>query len=492
MKFISKVNLKKRLIADKIFKAYDIRGVYPNEINEDIVFYIARAYVQFLKKRANKSKLKIVISSDFRLSSPKLKKVFIKGLLSEGIEVIDIGFSTTPMNYFAINYLKTDGGAMITASHNPKEYNGIKLSFKKAIPIGENSGLKEIKNIFLKFSYLQKLHGREVFVDKQIDGQNKEQSEKTKGKLIKKNIVNQYVDFLIKISKIPNFKFYIPNSKLKIIVDCGNGAVGYILSKILKNIGIKYYPLYFKPDGRFPNRDPNPLKENALNKLKKEILKRKFDLGIAFDADGDRIFFIDENNQLIRSDFIFGLMAKNLLEKKSKAKIIGDIRLTKAVKEFVENNGGIFKFSKVGHVFFKDLMRKEKAELGGEFSGHYYFKDFFFCDSGILAMLKILKILSFSNQKISEMIKPFKKYFQSGEINFEVKDKTKIIKRVKNYFKNLKIQKLKIYNFDGLNIEMSDFWVNLRPSNTESLLNLEAKTKTILNKNLKLLTKLIK
>lgn len=458
-------------MADKIFKVYDIRGIYPKELNQEIVFNIAGAFGLFLKKKIKKAMPKIVISSDFRLSSPNLKKAFIKGLLNNGIKVFDIGFSTTPMNYFAINFLKTDGGAIITASHNPKEYNGIKMSFKKAIPIGKDNGLKEIKKIFQQ-NY-------------------KIQSSKFKiyGRVIKKNLVNEYVNFLLKRGQMLNVK-----CQISVVIDCGNGAVGYILSKLLKKAGIRYYPLYFKPDGKFPNRSPNPLKENALNKLKKKVLNKKADLGIAFDGDGDRVYFIDEKGNFISPDFILGLLIKDALKNNPKTKTILDIKSSRSVREFIKQEKGAFIFSKTGHSFFKQMMRKEKADLGGELSGHYYFKDFFFCDSGILAMLRVLKILSTSNKKISEIIKPFKKYYQSGEINFKVANKEKTIKNIKKYFKSLKIKNLKIFNFDGLNIATDDFWFNLRPSNTEPLLrlNLEATTKTILNKKLKTLTRLIK
>lgn len=470
---MKKINLNKEIV-DKIFKTYDIRGVYPEEINKDIVFYIGKAFAIFLKRKLSKKRIKVVISCDFRLSSPELKKAFIGGLLEENLNIIDAGFTTTPMNYFLINFLKVDGGAMITASHNPKEYNGIKLSLKKAIPIGESNGLKEIKKILLK----------------NLKFEN--QKQKIYRKVSKKNFINEYVNFLLKHSQMSNIK-----SQMSVVIDCGNGAVGYILSKLLKKLKVKYYPLYFKPDGNFPNRDPNPLNKNALTKLKEILLKKKADLGIAFDGDGDRVFFLDKKANFIGPNFVYALLIQDIFKIKKRPKIIIDIRSSKSIKELVKKKGGIFKFSKVGHYFFKKVMRQEKADLGGELSGHYYFKDFFFCDSGIFAMLKILKIFLKSDKKISSLIKSFKKYHQSGEINFKVKNKKKTIQRVKDYFKNLSnksSRKIKIFNFDGLNVETDNFWFNLRLSNTEPLirLNLEAKTKKILEKKLKLLSKLIR
>ena len=456
-------------INKSIFRSYDIRGLYPTEVNKETAYLIGKAYIYWLNSKFKILNSKILVSRDMRDSSPELSKELIRGLIESGADVIDIGLSTTPMHYFGINFLNADGGIMVTASHNPAEYNGFKVSLAKAVPVGKDSGLEEIKKFAL---------------DK------KETIANRIGIVAQKDILNDYVEFLTKNRKI--------NKNLKLVVDAGNGMAGYILPKIFEKLGIKNYePLYFDLDGNFPNHEANPLKEETLAELKKKVLENKADLGIAFDGDGDRVGFLTHKGEFIRGDYITALIANAYLKQKPKSKIIYDIRCSHSVKESIEENGGTPIRGRVGHAYMKECLRKDNILFGGELSMHYYFQEFFNCDSGALAMIKILELLSESGKNLEELARPLEKYYQSGELNFFVQDgsaaggevKEQIIKKIANYFSDGKIDYL-----DGLTVEYPEWWFNLRASGTEPLLrlNIEANTKELLEKKQKLLTEIIK
>jgi len=396
-----------------------------------------------------------------RLSSKSLSDALIKGLTGQGADVIDIGLSSTPMNYFANNFLKADASVMITASHNPKEFNGFKLNREKAIPISDETGIKEIEGLVEK---------------------NKFKDLKKKGKIIKKNIMDDYVNHVVKLVKVID-------KKLRIIADAANGMAGFDTERIFSRLGIKIEKMYFNLDGNFPNHEADPLKEKNVKEIRERVVKEKFDLGIAFDGDADRVFFIDENGQKIPSDFIIALLAKYFLEEYPNEIIINDLRTSKIIKETVEANNGKSVMSRVGHVFFKQLMREKNGLFAGELSGHYYFRDNFYTDSGIIAAVKLIEILSKHKKPLSELVKPFKKYYQSGEINIKVHDKLKKIKEIEKKYKDGKI-----LHIDGLSVYYKNWWFNLRPSNTEDLLrlNLEADSKEMMEEKRKELLNLIK
>lgn len=432
----------------KIFRAYDIRGKYPKEINEKIAFKIGSAFGKFIKGD------KIVIGRDARESSPSLRDSLVSGLCSSGKKVLDIGLSTTPMCYFAINELGENGGIMITASHNPAEYNGFKLEREKATSLSYETGIKEIEEMVKKEKY-----------------------EKTKPKAEKIDIKKKYIDLLLK--NIEKNKINIDG---KVVVDTGNGMSGLILDNVLKKLDVDYIPLYFDVDCSFPNHQADPLVEKNLKDLKKTMKEKNAILGIAFDGDGDRVIFVDENKKTIAGDFITALISKDIL-KKNKEKIVYDLRSSKVVPEKIKEWGGIPIKSRIGHSYIKQKMREEDIVFGGEVSGHYYFRKFFYSESSIFAVGKILKLIS-NDKKISKLTKPFKKYYRSGEINFKVKNKKEKIKEAEDFFsrKGGKISKL-----DGITLEFGNWWFNLRPSNTEDLLrlNLEAKSKKLLEEKLK-------
>ena len=425
-----------------IFKAYDIRGIYPSELNEETAYKIGRATASFLKAK------QIVVGRDIRLSGKQLFDALAKGITGQGVDVIDIGLCSSPMLYFAVNFLKAKGSVMVTASHNPKEYNGFKFTRENAIPISEDTGIKDIERLVNK---------------------NQFKDAKNKGKIVKKEILNDYTKFALKFAK--NIR------PLKVVIDTANGMGGLEVPKVFKKLPCKVIPLFFKLDGTFPNHDPNPLKGESLRFLIEKVKKEKADLGIAFDGDADRVFFTTEQGEIIPADFITCLIAKEMLKHHPKEKILYDLRSSWIVKETVKACGGTTSMSRVGHAFIKEQLRKENGIFAGELSGHFYFRDAFYTDSGIVAAIWILNLLSAENKKFSELIKHLKKYFASGEINSEVKGKEGKIKELAKIYKDGKISWL-----DGIRVDYKDWWFNVRPSNTESLLrlNLEAKTKELM------------
>lgn len=467
-----------------IFKAYDIRGVYPDEINEETAYRIGRAFVMFLSAKLRTKKLKIIVGRDVRLSSPSMRESLTKGIIDQGADIIDIGICTSPVHYYAVSRNnaelhaeqrrkndEADGGVMVTASHNPKEYNGFKILSRGGVSVGEETGMSQIRDLTEKGDF---------------------QEASRKGEIIEKDISDEYVDFVtngINISR-----------KLKIVIDGSNGTVGLILPRVLERLDFCVYPcsnphksayvsIHLQPDGSFPNHDPNPTKEENLADLKKKVLESGADLGIAFDGDGDRVVFINEKGERISSDLITLLVALGILDKKQQAKIIHDLTLGKVVRETIREKGGIPIESRVGHTLIKNKMRETGAEFGGERSGHYFFKEFFYGDAAILAALKILEILAASGKKISELASPFQKYCSSGEVNFEVKDKNAILKKIESKYSDAKIN-----HTDGLTVEYKDWWFNVRPSNTEPFLrlNLEADTEALFKEKLNEVRELIK
>ncbi|MFA6436656.1 MAG: phosphomannomutase/phosphoglucomutase [Candidatus Paceibacterota bacterium] len=431
-----------------IFKAYDIRGIYPSELNEKIAYSIGRAYLDFIRKTEGIDEPKIAVGRDGRISSDKIFEALTQGITKQGGDVFDIGYATTPMLYWAVNFLGTNGGVMITASHNPAEYNGFKMTKSKAIPISGETGLKIIQ--------------KNAVNEKFNKGESKEAIDY-------KPITPYYIDFLTKKAKVC--------LEGKIVVDAGNAMTALVLPELLKRFNIEYIPLFFDIDCTFPNHEANPFKEETLGAIKDVMKKEKATLGVAFDGDGDRVVFLDEDQKVIRGDFVTSLLAQKVLKEKPGGKVIYDLRSLWTPREAIEKAGGKALISKVGHSLIKEQMRKEKAIFAGETSGHYFFEDFFGCESAMLAMIKVFEIMTEQKKSLKELIEPFEKYFHSGEINFEVEDKKRILKILEKTYRDGKKNKL-----DGLTVEFDDWWFNVRPSNTEPLLrlNLEAKNEKLL------------
>ncbi len=423
------------------FKAYDIRGIVPQELNAELVYKIGRALAVNLNAKL------IVIGRDVRKSSFELSQALASGLNDAGCDVIDIGLCGTEMIYFGTPFLNADGGVMITASHNPPQYNGLKFVKRGSVPLGYDSGLNEIEKMILQ--------------------DNLGSIASQKGKTFQKNIMN---DFIANLNK-----FYNPQKikPYKVVLNAGNGCVGPALNELEKLLPIKMVKVFFDPDSNFPNGVPNPLlsenRESTINAIK----EHGADLGVAWDGDYDRCFFFDEKGNFIEGYYIVGLLAKSILKTHPGEKIVYDPRLTWNTIDVVTKAGGISVISKSGHAFIKQKMREVNAIYGGEMSAHHYFRDNSYSDSGLIPFLLILQLLSEENAKLSELVEEMiKAYPCSGEINSTVENPKAKILAVKEKYSDGKVDEL-----DGVSVEYSDWRFNLRMSNTEPLLRLNVESR---------------
>lgn len=424
---------------EKIFKAYDIRGTYPNEVNEESFKRIAQSYASFVKPK------KVAVGRDVRLSSPSLQQAVIAGLTEMGVDVIDVGMGPTELIYFAVGSLQLDGGIQVSASHNPAEYNGLKLIKSGVEAISGDTGLLDIKKRALS---------SQVF----------DMVEKT-GKVEEYNVVDEYINYVVKLVDLSGLK---PQT---LVANNNFGASGPIAKKIIEKIGapIKWIELNFQPDGHFPKGRPDPLIPENRAETSMEIRRNEATLGVAWDADGDRCYVADENGEFIEGCHLTALLAKHLLVKHPGEKIVYDPRNTWAVEQYVKDSGGVPILSKTGHAFIKNRMKLENALFGGEMSGHYYYRDFYFADNGILTFLYFLELLSQAGSpSVSEIAKPLReKFFVSGEINFKVDNVDAAVRAVKEAFPGGREQ-----HIDGLSVDFNDWRYSLRSSNTEPLLRL--------------------
>ena len=443
-----------------IFKTYDIRGVYPSELNEKIAFEIGRTLVSFFRLR------RVCVGYDTRLSSEKLFKALTEGIISQGADAVNIGLCSTPLFLFAVPFYRYEFGIMITASHNPKEYNGFKIAdnrtFNDVKTIGYDNGLKKIEEIMAKAG-VPAYAGR-------------------KGAITAKDAKQDYIDHLLKFAPKEGLK------KMKIAVDASNGMGSIAVKEVFEQLGIKLVPLSFEMDGNFPDHGPNPSLPGSLKKLEKEVKKQKADFGVAFDSDADRAIFVDDTGKQIPAEFVLILLAKALAKSKNDI-IIYDLTSSWIVKEEILMFA-MPVMSKVGQVFIKEKMKDVGAILAGEVSGHYTFKDNYYGDSGIVAVLLMIKYLSSEKKKLSVLVKPFRKYSKSEGLSYQVKDKEAKMKELSSKYKDA----TKMLFLDGFTAEYKDWWFNARPSNTEPILRLvvEAKTKKALTAKVKELEKIIK
>lgn len=424
------------------FKAYDIRGEYPVEVNEEIAYRIGRTFVELFKAK------KVAVGHDIRLSGPSLQEALIRGLTEMGCDVVDIGQCGTEMIYFTTAHLKLDGGIMITASHNPKQYNGMKLVRRESRPISSDTGLKEIEENVITGTFPT------------LDG--------PKGSVESVNIVPDYIKHLLTYVDPTALK------PLKIVVNAGNGAAGPILDELEKHLPFEFIKINNEPDGNFPNGVPNPILEENREATAKVVRENKADVGIAWDGDFDRCFMFDEKGSFIEGYFMVGFLAKAFLQKTAGAKIIYDPRLVWNTIELVEEAGGTPVMCKSGHAFIKDRMRKEDAVYGGEMSAHHYFKDFSFCDSGMIPWLLVLELVSRAGKPLSSLMQERMDRFPiSGEINSTVKDAPAVMKLIEEkYTAGGNVTKV-----DGLSIEYPNWRFNLRLSNTEPVIRLNVETR---------------
>ena len=433
-----------------LIKAYDVRGIVPQEFDENISNLIGQAFVVALKLRKIDGGCgQVVIAHDMRPSGPLLVESFARGIRKQGVDVLHMGLASTDGLYFATGLLNI-AGAMFTASHNPAEYNGIKLAKPGAAPVGQDSGLKEITSLVL--NGIPEFNGEE-------------------GKETSRDLNSEYVKYLHSLVDLKSAR------KLKVVIDAGNGMGGFSVPKVFNDSNFEIVPMYFELDGTFPNHEANPIEPANLVDLQKRVLVEKADIGIAFDGDADRAFFIDEKGQSITPSAITALIAKRELKRELGSTIIHNLITSRSVAEVVKENGGKAIKTRVGHSFIKQVMKDTNAIFGGEHSGHFYFRDFWFADSGMLAALHVLAALgeTSSDTSFSSLIKEFDRYVASGEINTRVKDVAATSQKVKEYFAG--IEGVQIDDLDGLTFASETWWVNIRPSNTEPLLRLNAEAR---------------
>ncbi|EFA4819612.1 TPA: phosphomannomutase CpsG [Escherichia coli] len=435
------------------FKAYDIRGKLGEELNEDIAYRIGRAYGEFLKPKT------IVVGGDVRLTSESLKLALANGLMDAGTDVLDIGLSGTEEIYFATFHLGVDGGIEVTASHNPMDYNGMKLVRENAKPISGDTGLCDVQRLAEANDFAP--------VDQSRRGSYKQIS-----------VLDAYVDHLMGYIDFANF-----NRPLKLVVNSGNGAAGHVIDAIEKRfndakVPVTFIKVHHQPDGNFPNGIPNPLLPECRQDTTDAVIANQADLGIAFDGDFDRCFLFDGQGQFIEGYYIVGLLAEAFLQKEPGAKIIHDPRLTWNTIDIVTKAGGVPVMSKTGHAFIKERMRKEDAIYGGEMSAHHYFRDFAYCDSGMIPWLLVAEMLCVKNQSLGELVGQRMQAFPaSGEINRKLGNAQVVIQRIRDIYEP---DAVSIDGTDGVSIEYSDWRFNLRTSNTEPVvrLNVESKADT--------------
>lgn len=435
------------------FKAYDIRGRLGTELNEDIAYRIGRAYGQIYQPKT------VVVGSDIRLTSEGLKQATARGLIDSGVDVIDLGMTGTEEVYFAAFHLDVQGGIEVTASHNPMDYNGMKLVRENAYPISADSGLKEIEALAIS----QDFH-----------------TVAQKGSLRQQSILKEFVEHLLTYVDLSLLK------PLKLVVNAGNGAAGHVIDAIeqqfkQRQVPIEFIKIHHEADGNFPNGIPNPLLIENRAATRDAIIAHNADLGIAWDGDFDRCFLFDETGEFIEGYYIVGLLAQAFLIKSPQEKIIHDPRLTWNTIDIVEQNNGQVIQSKCGHAFIKEQMRKDNAIYGGEMSAHHYFRDFAYCDSGMIHWLLVVELVSQAGKPLSSLVhERIAKFPCSGEINFVVKDSASTIKKVMDYFAP---QQPTIDDVDGISLDFSHWRFNLRASNTEPLLRLNIESKGWLESN---------
>ena len=425
-----------------LFKAYDVRGTVPDELNPEVAYGIGRAIATFIGAEC------LAVGRDARAHSPELTEALVRGINDEGVDVYDLGLVATPMLYYAVGELGAGGGVMVTASHNPAEYNGFKVCRESAIPIGEDSGLREIESLC------------EARVAEPVNAK--------RGKVESRDIREGYVDHALSVGE--------GRGAFKVAMDCGNGMASVALEPLLKRLELDVEPLYFEPDGTFPNHEADPLKAENLEDVSAAVQRVGADFGVAFDGDGDRAVFVDENGRPIASDLMTGVMARRQLVHRPGGLVLYDLRSSRAVAEEVEAAGGVADLCRVGHSFVKAQMRETGAIFAGELSGHTYFRfaNGLVADDAIAALVALLDVLAVEGKPLSQIVDPLRRYYASGEINRRVRDTAAVIEAVASE----RADAPEISRLDGLLVRYPDWWFNIRPSNTEPVLrlNLEADT----------------
>ncbi len=436
------------MLDPKVFKAYDVRGLYPTELDEEGAYAIGRAYAEHFEPA------RIAVGRDMRLSSPAMAEAAMRGVTDAGVDVLDVGLVGTEMVYFAVGELDLDGGIEVTASHNPKEYTGMKIVRRGALPVGGESGLLDVRD-----------RATAGFRDKP----------ERPGRVEQYDIWPAFVD------RVLSFVDVSAIAPLRVVIDAANGMAGVMLPPVLERLPIEAVRYFFEPDGSFPNHEPNPLLPENREFIIARTREEEADFGVAFDGDADRCFFVDDTGEFVPGDFVTALFAESILGKQPGQKVIYDIRASWAVPETIERAGGTPLVNRVGHAYIKHRMRQEDAVFAGEVSGHYYFRDFSQADSGVIPFLLMLELVSQRGRKLSEILEPYReRYFITGELNTPVSDVALKLRELEERFG----AEGEVSHLDGISIVGDDWHMNVRPSNTEPLLrlNLEARSRELMER----------
>jgi len=431
----------------KVFKAYDVRGVYGQDLDEEGAYAIGRAFVEEFEPQ------RIAIGRDMRVHGPAIAAAAIDGAADGGADVVDIGMVGTEMVYFAVGELGLDGGIMVTASHNPKEYTGMKIVRRGALPVGGESGLLQVR-------------------DRALAGFGPAH---VRGTVEQRDVYPQFVERVLSFVDVEAIR------PLRVVIDAANGMAGAMLPPVLERLPIEAVRCYFEPDGTFPNHEPNPLLPENREFIVRKTREEGADLGVAYDGDADRCFFVDDGGEFVPGDFVTALLADSILEKEPGGKVIYDLRASWAVPETIERAGGVALVNRVGHAYIKHRMRQEHAVFGGEVSGHYYFRDFSQADSGVVPFLLMLELSSKKGAPLSEILAPYReRYFITGELNTPVSDVAVKLRELEHRFG----PEGTVTHLDGVSVDADDWHFNVRPSNTEPLvrLNLEARSRELMER----------
>ncbi len=430
----------------EIFHAYDIRGIYGETLSDDVAYRIGRAAAQYLQVP------EIAVGRDMRLSSPQLAAALLRGITDQGVNAIDLGMTTTDGLYFAVGKFNFSAGVMITASHNPGKYNGMKFCRAQAFPISLESGLSDIRDLAVSGTYTEPA---------------------SKGQVIKRDITDDYVKHALSFIDVASIR------PLKVVIDAGNGMAGMIMPRVFQHLPCELVPLYFELDGTFPNHPASPIEPENMVDVQKKVREVGADLGAAFDGDADRMFPVDERGNIVDGSMVIAAVSNSLLHKLPGSTILYNLIVSKSVPEIVTKLGGKAVRTRVGHSYIKAEMRQNNAIFGGEHSGHFYFRDNWYADSGLIAFLIMLELVSVENKPLSELLKPLDHGIRSGEINSKISNVQSKLHALEEHFGK---EAQSIDHLDGITLDFGDWWFNVRPSNTEPLLrlNLEANSRQLM------------
>lgn len=433
------LTIEQRQAAASLFKAYDVRGVVPDELNPGIAREIGRALVAELGPAT------VVVGRDMRLSSPALAAALIEGIRDAGADAVDVGMVSTDALSFAIGNYGYPAGVMVTASHNPPQYNGFKIAREEARALSLSDGLDKIR-------------------DRVVSGDiPPSRPPAQRGTLVQRDILDDYARHMLSLIDVSKLR------PMRIAIDAGNGMAGVTVPIVFRDLPIEVHPMYFEPDGSFPNHEANPIEPENTAELRKVVVEGKYDLGAAFDGDADRVFLIDEHGSFVGGDMLTAMVASRMLERYPGASIVYNLISSRGVPELIEKQRGRPIRSRVGHSYIKQTMRREDAVFGGEHSGHFYFRDNWYADSGMAALLSALELISDEGKPLSQVIAPLDRRFRSGEINSEVADPDTVMRSIEDHYR---AQGAEIDHLDGVTVGFPDWWFNVRASNTQPLLRL--------------------